>query len=167
MSARTFDASDVRILRALQDNGRMTVQELADVAAMSTSPCWRRVKQLEQDGVITGYHAQLHRRELGWGVLVFVNITIEDHSAIAATAFEAAVGALEEVVACWSISGTGDFLLQVVAKDLDSYADFAMTTIRRLPGIKAMHSTFTLKEVKAPTPWPVPAATLPAKAMRG
>ena len=164
---RNFDSSDVRILRALQQDGRMTVHELAEAAGMSASPCWRRVKQLEQDGVITGYHAQLHRRALNWGVLVFVSITIEDHSAAAAMAFEAAVDALPEVVACWSVSGTGDFLLQVVATDLDAYADFAMTTIRRMPGIKAMHTTFTLKEVKAPTPWPIPAATMPAKATKG
>jgi DNA-binding Lrp family transcriptional regulator len=70
--------------------------------------------------------------------------------------FEKAVAALPEIVACWSIAGSSDFLLEVVGSDLDSYADFAMTTIRRLPGIKAMHTTFTLKEVKAPVPWPIP-----------
>jgi Lrp/AsnC family transcriptional regulator, leucine-responsive regulatory protein len=63
---------------------------------------------------------------------------------------------LPEIVACWSITGSSDFLLQVVSSDLDSYAEFAMTTIRRLPGIKAMQTALTLKEVKAPSPWPIP-----------
>jgi DNA-binding Lrp family transcriptional regulator len=93
---------------------------------------------------------------LGWGVLAFVSVAIESHSEEEARAFETAVAALPEIVACWSITGSSDFLLQVVASDLDSYAEFAMTTIRRLPGIKAMQSALMLKEVKAPAPWPIP-----------
>jgi DNA-binding Lrp family transcriptional regulator len=89
-------------------------------------------------------------------VLAFVNVTIEDHSDSQASAFERAVTSLPEIVACWSIAGSTDFLLQVVSPDLDTYAEFAMTVIRRLPGIKAMHTTFTLKELKAPGPWPIP-----------
>ncbi len=78
----------------------------------------------------------------------------------AARAFEKSVASLPEIVACWSIAGSADFLLQVIARDLDTYAEFAMTTIRRLPGIKAMTTTFTLKEVKPPSPWPIPRPTV-------
>ena len=151
-----LDPADIRLLAELQRDARQTTAELAAAVNLSTSPCWRRIKRLEEDGVIEGYRAVLHRRALGWGVLVFVNVSIDDHSEAEARAFERAVAALPEIVACWSVAGSSDFLLQVVARDLDTYAEFAMTTIRRLPGIKAMQTTFTLKEVKPPTPWPLP-----------
>lgn len=151
-----LDAQDTDILTALQSDARLTVAELSEKVRLSTSPTWRRVKRLEEAGVITGYQAVLDRRTLGWGVLAFISVSIEDHSEAQARSFEKAVAALPEIVACWSIAGSSDFLLQVVGRDLDSYAEFAMTTIRRLPGIKAMHTTFTLKEVKAPAPWPIP-----------
>lgn len=150
-----IDKTDTVILKALQANARMTVAELAEAARLSTSPCWRRMKQLEDDGVIEGYRAALSRRALGWGVLAFVNVTIEEHDDATASSFERAIAAHPEIVACWSVAGSSDFLLQVVARDLDAYAEFAMTTIRRFPGIKTMHTTFTLKEIKTPTPWPV------------
>jgi DNA-binding Lrp family transcriptional regulator len=152
----TFDVYDTTLLKALQKDARLTVAQLAEKARLSTSPTWRRVKRLEDAGVIAGYQATLDRRALGWGVLAFINVSIEAHSEAQARMFEKAVAALPEIVACWSIAGSSDFLLEVVGSDLDSYADFAMTTIRRLPGIKAMHTTFTLKEVKAPVPWPIP-----------
>jgi len=152
----SFDPNDVVILSALQADARLTVADLAEKARLSTSPTWRRMKRLEDEGVITGYHAALDRRALGWGILAFVAVSIEDHSEAQARTFEDAVAALPEIVACWSIAGSSDFLLQVVARDLDTYAEFAMTTIRRLPGIRSMQTTFTLKEVKPPQPWPIP-----------
>jgi Lrp/AsnC family transcriptional regulator, leucine-responsive regulatory protein len=151
-----LDHSDIGVMTALQADARLTVAQLAEKVGLSTSPTWRRIKRLEEDGVIVGYHAALDRRRLGWGVLAFVDVSIEDHSEAQARAFEEAIAALPEIVACWSVAGGSDFLLQVVAQDLDTYAEFAMTTIRRLPGIKAMRTTFTLKEVKPPTPWPIP-----------
>jgi len=153
-----IDAHDSRILAALQRNGRLTVAELSEKVHLSTSPTWRRVKRLEEEGVIVGYEAKLDRRALGWGVLAFVMVSIGDHGEAEAIAFERAVADLPEIVACWSIAGSSDFLLQVVKQDLDTYADFAMTTVRRLPGIKAMQTILTLKEVKSPAPWPVPTA---------
>ena len=150
-----IDATDTAILSALQADARLTVAQLAGRVRLSTSPAWRRVKRLENDGLIMGYHAAISRRGLGWGVLAFVSVAIESHSEQEARAFETAVAALPEIVACWSITGSSDFLLQVVASDLDSYGDFAKT-LRQLPGIKAMQTALTLKEVKAPAPWPIP-----------
>jgi Lrp/AsnC family transcriptional regulator, leucine-responsive regulatory protein len=167
MPVTELDPKDARILQALQDDARLSVAELSARIGLSTSPCWRRVKRLEKVGLITGYQATIDRRALGLGVLVFVSITIEDHSEGAARAFEKAVHSLPEIVACWSVAGAADFLLQVVSPDLDTYADFAMTTVRRLPGIKVMNTTFTLKEVKAPQPWPVlPSQTKSSKRKR-
>lgn len=151
-----LDSFDVALLTALQRDARLTVAQLAEEVNLSTSPTWRRVKRLEDEGVIAGYQAVLDRRALGWGVLAFVAVSIEEHGDAQAKAFERAVVALPEIVACWSIAGSSDFLLQVVGRDLDTYAEFAMTTVRRLPGIKAMQTIFTLKEVKPPAPWPVP-----------
>ncbi len=148
-------STEIKILRLLQDDARVTNQELADKAGMSASPCWRKVRKLEEDEVIQGYRAVLNRRKLGLGVMVFVRVAIDSHSEVEARKFEEQVMALEDVVACYSIGGDADFLLQVVAPDLDSYADFAMSVVRRLPGIKEMQSMFVLKEIKPFVAWPI------------
>ncbi|NKN14012.1 Lrp/AsnC family transcriptional regulator [Rhizobium laguerreae] len=153
-----FEPGDIRILKALQGDGRLTNQELAERVGMSTSPCWRRVKKLEEAGVIRGYQAVVDRRAVGLGVLAFVRVQIDTHSHDEAERFEREVGELEAVIACYSVAGEADFLLRVVAADLDSYAEFAMTVIRRLPGIKEMHTMFVLKDIKASTILPVQAS---------
>ena len=155
-----LDPRDSRILRALQANGRLTNQELAEHVGMSTSPCWRRVKQLEAEGVICGYQAVIDRRAIGLGVLAFVRVRIDTHTQSDEQRFERSVRALDEVVACYAIAGEADFLLQVVAANLDDYAQFATATIRRLPGIKEMHTMFVLKDIK-------PRAVLPIGAGKG
>ena len=155
MTEQTLSAIDARILAALQQDGRTTNQTLADGIGMSASPCWRRVRQLEEHKVIQGYRAVLDRRKIGLGVLVFVRVTIDRHSEVEARKFEQEVMALEDVVACYSIGGDADFLLQVVSRDLDTFADFAMSVIRRLTGIKEMQSMFVLKEIKPFVEYPV------------
>ena len=155
MTEQALSAIDARILAALQQDGRTTNQTLADGIGMSASPCWRRVRQLEEHKVIQGYRAVLDRRKIGLGVLVFVRVTIDRHSEVEARKFEQEVMALEDVVACYSIGGDADFLLQVVSRDLDTFADFAMSVIRRLTGIKEMQSMFVLKEIKPFMEYPV------------
>ncbi len=155
MTHPTLSPIDVRILTALQQDGRITNQTLADQIGMSASPCWRRVRQLEEHRYIQGYRAVPDRRKIGLGVMVFIRISIDSHSEAEARKFEKEVMQLEDVVACYSIGGDADFLLQVVAPDLDSFADFAMTVVRRLPGIKEMQSMFVLKEIKPFVSFPV------------
>lgn len=155
MTEQSLSAIDAKILAALQQDGRTTNQTLADSIGMSASPCWRRVRQLEEHKVIQGYRAVLDRRKIGLGVLVFVRVTIDRHSEVEARKFEQEVMALEDVVACYSIGGDADFLLQVVSRDLDTFADFAMSVIRRLTGIKEMQSMFVLKEIKPFVEYPV------------
>ena len=155
MTEQTLSAIDARILAALQQDGRTTNQTLADGIGMSASPCWRRVRQLEEHKVIQGYRAVLDRRKIGLGVLVFVRVTIDRHSEVEARKFEQEVMALEDVVACYSIGGDADFLLQVGSRDLDTFADLARSVIRRLTGIKEMQSMFVLKEIKPFVAWPV------------
>lgn len=151
----TLSTTDIKILTLLQNDARMTNQTLADAIGLSASPCWRKVRRLEEDEVIEGYRAVLNRKKIGLGVMVFVRVSIGSHSEAEAKKFEEEVTALEDVVACYSIGGDADFLLQVVARDLDTYADFAMTVIRRLPGIKEMQSMFVLKEIKPLVTYPV------------
>ena len=151
-----LDRADLRILRLLQAEGRLTNQELAERAGLSPSHCWRRTRALEEAGLVQGYAARLDRRRLGLGVLAFVRVVIESHSAAEAREFEEAVARLDAVVACYSIAGDSDFLLQVVARSLDDYAEFAMGTLRALPRIKEMQTSFVLKELKQPAGWPVP-----------
>lgn len=146
---------DVRILDALQADGRLTNQALSDEVGLSTSPCWRRVRQLEESGVVSGYRATIDRQKIGLGVLAFIRVKIDSHSEAEAEEFSRSVSRLREVIACYSIAGDADFLLQVVSPDLDTYADFAMTVIRRLPRIKEMQTTFVLKEIKSFKGFPV------------
>ncbi|NHV09213.1 Lrp/AsnC family transcriptional regulator [Cronobacter turicensis] len=148
MSEDALTPSDITLLTLLQQDARTTNQALAEAVNLSPSPCWRKVKKLEEDKVILGYHAALDRRKIGLGVMVFVRVSIDSHSEAQARRFEQEVMELENVVACYSIGGDADFLLQVVSCDLDAYAGFAMSVLRRLPGIKEMQSMFVLKEIK-------------------
>ncbi|MEN4686367.1 Lrp/AsnC family transcriptional regulator [Pantoea agglomerans] len=151
----TLSSTDMKILEILQDDARVTNQVLAEKINISASPCWRKVRKLEEDNVIQGYRAVLDRKKIGLGVMVFIRGVIDSHSEAEARKFEEEVTALEDVVACYSIGGDADFLLQVVASDLDSYADFAMSVVRRLPGIKEMQSMFVLKEIKPLVSYPI------------
>lgn len=159
MPGTTLTPTDIALLTLLQKDARLTNQTLAEEVNLSASPCWRKVRRLEDEKVILGYHAALDRRKIGLGVMVFVRVSIDSHSEAQARKFEQEVQELENVVACYSIGGDADFLLQVVAQNLDAYSDFAMSVLRRLPGIKAMQSMFVLKEIK-------PFSTLPVKAAR-
>ncbi|MBK0091284.1 Lrp/AsnC family transcriptional regulator [Erwinia sp. S59] len=151
----SLSKTDIQILEHLQRDARVTNQDLADAIGLSASPTWRKVRKLEEDEVIQGYRAVLNRRKIGLNVMVFVRVSIDSHSEAEARKFEAEVTALENVVSCYSIGGDADFLLQVVSADMDAYADFAMSVIRRLPGIKEMQSMFVLKEVKGMTGLPL------------
>ncbi|MRS18776.1 winged helix-turn-helix transcriptional regulator [Enterobacteriaceae bacterium RIT692] len=151
----SLSKTDIKILQQLQQDARITNQHLADEIGLSASPTWRKVRKLEEDEVIQGYRAVLNRKKIGLNVMVFVRVTIDSHSEAEARKFEQEVMALENVVSCYSIGGDTDFLLQVVAADMDAYAEFAMSVIRRLPGIKEMQSMFVLKEIKGLAAWPL------------
>ena len=155
MTFSKIDKTDAKILKLLQYDSRMSNSELSEKIGMSTSPCWRRVKQLENTQVIKGYGVLLDRKKIGLGVMVFIRVSIDSHSEKEAKKFEEEVSALEHVVACYSIGGDADFLLQVASPDLDTYAEFSMSIIRRLPGIKEMQSMFVLKELKPFLGYPI------------
>ena len=143
-----LDRIDRQLVHALQDDARLTSGELAQMAHLSQSPCWRRVKRLEDDGVIRGYHAVLNRRALGFGVLAFVMVGIDHQTEVSSVAFEEAVCAIPEVVMFHGISGPEDFLLVVVAHDLDAYSELLQRRLRRLPGVRHVRTHFSLQEFK-------------------
>lgn len=151
-----IDRTDQRILRELQRDARLSTTELAERVSLTPSPCWRRLKALETEGYIRGYRTVIDPRKLGYGVTAFVSVLLESHSKELGVAFERAVQDIPEILSCHNVSGHFDFLLQVIARDLESFGDFARDYIRCLPGVKEMNSSFSLKEVKASREIPLP-----------
>lgn len=160
-SIDALDRTDRQLLDALQDNARLTVAELAGRVALSPSPCWRRIRQLEQAGYIEGYRAQLSADRLGYGITAFVSVVMGNHSQEVARAFEARLDEIPEIIACHNVSGRYDFLLEVVAVDLAAYGEFARNTLQALPGVKELHSSFSLKSLKAQRQLPIPGPAVP------
>ena len=144
----TLDRTDKALLAALQGNARLTVAELAESVSLTTSPCWRRVKILEESGIITGYQAVLSPKELGYGVTAFVSVMMESHSQEVARKFEQRLLEIPEIITCHNVSGRYDFLLEVVAKDLESFGEFAREVLQALPAVKEIYSSFSYKSVK-------------------
>jgi DNA-binding Lrp family transcriptional regulator len=143
-----LDKTDLVLLQAMQANARLTSGELAQVAHLSQSPAWRRVKRMEDAGIVTGYHAALNRRALGYGVLAFVLVSIDHQNELSSHAFENAVVEIPEVVMFHAISGPEDFMLVVVARDLDGYSDLLQKRLHRLPGVRRVHTHFSLQDFK-------------------
>ena len=150
-----FDHFDLKILDALQANGRLTNVELAERIGLSPSPCLRRVKRLEEEGVIEGYSARVSRCKLGLGVTAFVAVGLDRHREEEAERFRKAVMKLPQVVACYAISGEADFLLEIVVADLNQYSEFVLKSLRRIPGVKDLQSSFALETMKPGTSLPV------------
>lgn len=148
-AASWLDRIDLRILSLLQQQGRLTNVELAERVALSPTPCLRRVKRLEDEGVIAFYRAELDRRQLGLGVTAFVFINIAEHGPKATELFLTSVDAIDEIVTCHVLSGQFDFLLEVVTPTLDHYASVMLDRLGGLPGVSALQTSFALRTVKA------------------
>lgn len=150
-----LDKVDLAMLAKLQQDGRLPNAKLAEVFSLSEASCWRRQKRLEETGVIEGYHATLNRRKLGIGVMAFVQIVCTQHGEAVTANFERQIKACPNVVECHNITGEADFLLKVVAKDLDDYSRFVERVLRQLPGVLSIQSSISLRETKAATGLPV------------
>lgn len=150
-----LDKIDIAMLARLQQDGRLPNAKLAEAFALSEASCWRRQKRLEDAGVIEGYQARLNRRKLGIGVMAFVQIVCTQHGEDITLNLERQIRACPNVVECHNITGEADFLLKVVAKDLDDYSRFVERVLRQLPGVLSIRSSISLREVKATTGLPV------------
>src|SRR5579863_3305392 len=154
MPNRRFDAIDRRILEQLQRAGRMTNLELAEKVGVSPTPCLRRVRQLESDGVIKGYAARLDRERVGLGLTVFIAVRLTSHTE-SVKAFRRAVSGMAEVTACYVTSGEHDFLLHVLVSDLAEYRRFLLDRLIKLPEVRDINSSFVIDTVKEDAPIPL------------
>ncbi|BAP45673.1 Lrp/AsnC family transcriptional regulator [Pseudomonas sp. 21LCFQ02] len=150
-----LDKLDLAITDRLQRDGRLSNVKLAEQLAMSEASCWRKQKRLEDSGVIEGYQAILNRKKLGLGVMAFVQISCADHSEETTAQFEKIIESAPQVLACHNTTGEADFLLQVVARDLDHYSRFVEKVLRKLPGVTSIRSNLSLRELKTTNRLPV------------
>ncbi len=143
-----LDKYDKAILNALQNNGRLSNQELADQIGLSPSACLRRFKALESAGVILGYRALLDARSLGLDLMALVHISMDKHTHERFEAFDDAIQALPNVVECLLLTGqTADYQLKVVVKDLEAYQDLLLNHITQIEGVSGVHTSFVLRKV--------------------
>ncbi len=153
--AADLDEIDRRILGQLQENARISNVELAAAVGLSPSPCLRRVRDLEAEGVIRGHVTLLDPIRLGLGVSVFVQVRLERQVEEALETFEAAVSSRPEVVECYLMTGDADYLLRVVVPDLPAYERLMIDHLTRIPGVSNIRSSFSLKQVKYRTQLPL------------
>ena len=155
MPHRQLDAIDRRILEHLQDNARISNVDLAARVGISASPCWRRVRELEESGVISNYVTLIDAASVGLMVSVFVNVSLERQVERELDVFQKAIRGRPEVMECYLMTGEADFLLRVVVPDLMAYERFLMDHLTRVPGIASIRSSFALKQVKYRTALPL------------
>lgn len=151
-----MDRYDHRILEELQTDGRLTNQELADRIGLSPSPCLRRVRALEEAGIITGYRAIVDPARLGLNLVALLSISMDRHTPERFAAFDAAVAAMPEVLECLLITGRdADYQLKVVVRDMAHYQELLLERITRIEGVTGVHSSFVLRRVVERTRLPV------------
>jgi len=149
LANQSLDAIDLKILREIQNDARIPNLTLADRVGLSPSPCSRRVRLLEDAGIIEGYRAVLNRAAVGLGLTVFAGVRVERHAQDQADAFVKAVLGLPEVVACHLVSGDVDFLVEVVVGDMATYEATVLRQLLSLPGIRDIRSSFAMRSYLA------------------
>jgi Lrp/AsnC family leucine-responsive transcriptional regulator len=153
----TLDRYDRQILTLLQENGRLSNQELADAIGLSPSPCLRRVRTLEESGLILGYRALVDARKLGLNLVALLHISMDQHTPERFAHFEQQVARLPEVIECLLITGqTADYQLKVIVTDMDAYQILLLNQITRIEGVTGVQTSFVLRRVLDKTSLPIP-----------
>lgn len=150
-----LDTFEKLILKVLQRNGRASTQELSDAVGLSTSPCWRRVKRLEEDGYITRYAAILDGKKLGLNALAHVQVSLIDHSEASVETFQTFVQRRDQVLECASITGDFDFILKVAATDPEALEEFIMNSLLQLGVVRTTTTLFVLRQMKVSGALPI------------
>ena len=151
-----LDRYDRAILAALQRDGRMSNQELADRIGLSPSPCLRRVRALEEAGLIAGYHALVDARKLGLSLMALLSVSMDKHTPERFANFEALVGDIPEVLECLLITGQkSDYQLKIAVRDMDHYQHLLLNCITRIEGVTGVETHFVLRRIFAHRPLPV------------
>lgn len=151
-----LDRYDEAILEILQKNGRITNQELAEAIKLSPSPCLRRVRQMEEEGLIDGYVALLNAKKLGLTLMAFIGISMDRHTPERFETLESTLASYPEVLECHLITGQdADYLLKVIVRDMDSYQQFLLNKLTRIEGVTGVHTSFVMKSPINTTALPV------------
>src|SRR5215469_2063911 len=151
------DAFDLKILSALQDDGRLTNQQLADLVGLSASQCSRRRMRLEEEKVITGYHADLSSESLGFNLIAFIHITLATHSPDNAKKFRALITGVDSIQEAYSLTGDADYVLKAVLRDLKSLSDIVNNVLMPHPSVAHVRSSVVLDRLKESTKLPLKA----------
>ncbi|WP_374301946.1 Lrp/AsnC family transcriptional regulator [Ferrovibrio sp.] len=154
-----LDVFDLRLLAALQQDGRAPNAALADAVGLSASQISRRLARLEQEGVVERYAALLRPEAVGLSVLAFTAVSLERHAEGIVQGFEQTVLACPEILECWSVTGEADFVLRIVAPDLKAFADFLSQRLLRVPGMRSVRSSIVLHRIKQTTALPLEQAS--------
>lgn len=149
-----LDRHDVLILAELQRDSRQTVQQLAAAVGLSSTPCWKRVKELEARGVVRGYTALVDREKVGLSLAVLAEVNLTRHNEDEVRRFEKEVAASPQIVSCYATTGQADYVIKVLVPDIKSYESFLHEVAFKLPGVTHVRSSVVLKEVKAETRLP-------------
>lgn len=148
LSTVDIDETDKHLLRLLQTQARMSITELAEQVNLSATPCARRIKRLEDSGIITGYHIQTNAQKLGYPLAVFIAISMDRHTADRFEQFERKVQSFDEVISCSIVTGrTEDYLIKVRVRDMAHYEEFLLHRLNRIEGVAQVHTSFELREV--------------------
>jgi len=150
-----FDKVTRQIIEALQADGRQSTQQLADKVGLSATPVWRRVKELEDSGVIRRHVALMDREKLGLSICVLANVSLMRHSEGVVEQFEQMVNTSREIIECQGITGEADYMIKVVVPDMKAYDHFLQQRIFKVPGVASVRSNVVLREVKYETALPV------------
>ena len=150
-----IDAIDRSILRMLQQHSKMTIKEIAGKLNLTASPVFERIKRLEKEEYITSYRAVIDRKKIGLSLLVFCNISLIQHEATSIKKFEKDIQQFPEVIECYHIGGMSDYLIKVVAKDMDTYQHFVAKKLASVENIRQVQSSFVMTEVKSTADLPI------------
>ncbi|MER9417596.1 Lrp/AsnC family transcriptional regulator [Mesorhizobium sp. M0306] len=161
MAAAKLDPIDLKILDAIQRDGRITKLALAEKVGLSPTPCWMRLRKLEKAGIVSGYHARIAMRAIAPVATVLMEVTLASHRQADFDRFERVIRDIPEIVACWSVGGGVDYLLKVMARDIDAYQRLVDTLLEREIGIDRYFTYIVTKTVKEDSVLPV-ADLLPA-----
>ncbi|NGM85702.1 Lrp/AsnC family transcriptional regulator [Parapusillimonas sp. SGNA-6] len=143
-----MDKTDIKILKALQNEGRSSAQQLAEQVGLTAAPVWRRVKALEANDIIQGYYAKVDRNKVGLQGCMFTQISLERHSADIVENFERSVRDAPEILECYAVTGDADFLLKIVVESPEAYDRFLHRFLFNLPGIRQTRTIVALREIK-------------------
>lgn len=155
MKNTPLDPASLKILAELQKNGRVSSNELAEKIGMSASPCWRRQKELEENGYIVRYTALLDRRKLGLAVVCLLHVSLQRHAEGVVEQFEEVMRLRPEVVECYETTGSSDYMVKVVVADMEAYHDFLHNVMVKLNGLAQVNTSVALREVKYETTLPI------------